>query len=303
MIDIRELGYYVAQTTDLQEWKDYAEQVLGMMTATAPGGGLYIKMDERPFRMLIVEGSEKRYLASGWELASQEAFEAATQVLNERDIEWQAGDAALCDQRGVQALAIVKDPAGNRHELYWGHRSDCQPFVSPQGVPKFVTGEMGLGHTVIPAPNFDETYAFLRDVLGFGLSDLFKFQPNPDFPPARIYFLHCNNPRHHSLAICEFPVEPGCVHVMVEVENMTEVGRAQDRHAAHSVPLSATLGQHLNDQMISFYMKTPSGFDVEFGYGGLQLDWAEHSAFEFSRVSLWGHDFSIGQKAAEATHE
>ena len=299
MIDIRALGYFVAQTTDLKEWQDYAENVLGMMTSPAPSGGLYIKMDERPFRMLIVEGADKRYQASGWELASQESFEAATAELTERDIEWHAGDADLCDQRGVQAIAIVKDPAGNRHELFWGHRSDCQPFISPQGVPKFVTGDMGLGHVVIPAPNFDETFAFLRDVLGFGLSDLFNFQPVPEMDAKRIYFMHCNNPRHHSLAICEFPVEPGCVHAMVEVENMTEVGRAHDRHEQHGVPLSATLGQHLNDEMISFYMKTPSGFDMEFGYGGLQLDWEEHSAFEFSRVSLWGHDFSAGQRSAE----
>ncbi|WP_432470202.1 VOC family protein [Amphritea sp. HPY] len=295
MIDIRALGYYVAQTDNLKEWQDYAEQVLGMMTSPAPGGGLYIKMDERPFRMLIVEGAEKRYLASGWELASQESFAAATAELDERNIAWEAGDAELCDQRGVQQLALVRDPSGNMHELFWGHRSDCQPFISPQGVPKFMTGDMGLGHTVIPAPNFDETYAFLKDVLGFGLSDLFNFKPAPDADPVRIYFLHCNNPRHHSLAICEFPVPSGCVHAMVEVDSMSEVGRALDRHQEHEVQLSATLGQHLNDQMISFYMKTPSGFDMEFGYGGLQLDWEEHSAFEFNRVSLWGHDFSVGQ--------
>ena len=300
MIDIRALGYYVAQTDNLKEWQDYAEQVLGMMTSDAPGGGLYIKMDERPFRMLITEGSDKRYLASGWELASKESFDAATAELNQRGIAWETGDAALCDQRGVQELALVRDPAGNMHELFWGHRSDCQPFISPQGVPKFITGDMGLGHTVIPAPNFDETYAFLKDVLGFGLSDLFNFKPAPDADPLRIYFLHCNNPRHHSLAICEFPVPGDCVHVMVEVDSMAEVGRALDRHEAHDVKLSATLGQHLNDQMISFYMKTPSGFDLEFGYGGLQLDWEEHSAFEFNRVSLWGHDFSVGANAGES---
>lgn len=295
MIDIRALGYYVAQTDNLKEWQDYAEQVLGMMTSPAPGGGLYIKMDDRPFRMLIVEGDEKRYLSSGWELPSQAAFSEATADLDARDIAWEAGDAALCDQRGVQALAILRDPAGNRHELFWGHRSDCQPFISPQGVPRFLTGDMGLGHTVLPAPNFDETYSFLTEVMGFGLSDIFNFRPAPDADPVRIYFMHCGNPRHHSLAICAFPVESGCVHVMVEVDSMTEVGRAHDRHQEHGVQLSATLGQHLNDQMTSFYMKTPSGFDMEYGFGGLQLDWEEHSAFEFTRVSMWGHDFSVGQ--------
>lgn len=297
MIDIRALGYFVAQTDNLQEWQDYAENVLGMMTSPAPDGGLYIKMDERPFRMLITEGTEKRYVSSGWELASQESFKAATAELDERGIAWETGDQALCNQRAVQELALVRDPSGNLHELFWGHRSDFEPFTSPQGIPNFVTGDQGLGHTVIPAPNFEETLTFLTEVMGFGVSDLMKFQPAPDMDPLPIYFMHCNNPRHHSLAICGFPVPSGCVHTMVEVETMTEVGRAHDRMQANNVPLSATLGEHLNDEMTSFYMKTPSGFDMEFGYGGLQVDWEEHSAFEFTRVSRWGHDFTVGRDA------
>ncbi|MBF4212361.1 biphenyl 2,3-dioxygenase, partial [Pseudomonas donghuensis] len=87
----------------------------------------------------------------------------------------------------------VLDPSGNRHELSWGHRSDCLPFVSPQGVPGFVTGDMGLGHTVLPAPDFDATLAFVKNVLGFELSDIFNFRPDPAAPPIRIHFLHCRN--------------------------------------------------------------------------------------------------------------
>ncbi|WP_449192310.1 VOC family protein, partial [Thauera sp.] len=265
-----------------------------------PGGGLYIKMDERPFRILVVQGAERRYLASGWELAGEDAFKAALAELDAKGVGYELADAATVAQRGMQAVAVVTDPSGNRHELCWGHLSDCQPFVSPQGVPRFLTGDMGLGHTVMPAPNFDATAAFFRDVLGFGLSDIFNFRPDPAAPPVRIHFLHCNNARHHSLAIAEYPVPSGCVHVMVEVDSMTEVGRAHDRRIAHKVPLSATLGQHLNDRMISFYMKTPSGFDLEYGYGGLQCDWERHNAFEFTRVSIWGHDFGVGQQEQAA---
>lgn len=298
MIEIRGLSYFVAQVENLSHWQRYAEDVLGMQVRPAPAGGLYVKMDERPFRMLIVEGSEARYVASGWELASEQAFTAALAHLDGQGVEWQAGSAEDIDQRGVQALVVVRDPSGNRHELSWGHRSDCLPFVSPQGVPRFVTGDMGLGHTVLPAPDFDATLAFAKDVLGFSLSDIFNFRPDPSAPPIRIHFLHCGNARHHSLALAEYPVPSGCVHVMVEVDSMTEVGRAHDRHQAQGMQLSATLGQHLNDRMTSFYMKTPSGFDLEYGFGGLQVDWAEHSAFEFTRVSIWGHDFSVGQQGA-----
>nr|WP_314485824.1 VOC family protein [uncultured Pseudomonas sp.] len=296
MIDIRGLSYFVAESTDPVQWQRYAQDVLGMMVSEAPAGGMYVKMDERPFRMLVVPGGESRYLASGWELASERAFNAAIETLDLADVTWRLGSAEQCDQRGVQALLHVTDPSGNHHELSWGHRSDCQPFVSPQGVPGFITGDMGLGHTVLPAPNFDATLAFAKEVLGFELSDIFNFRPDPSAPPIRIHFLHCKNSRHHSLALAEYPVPSGCVHVMVEVESMTEVGRAYDRSIAHNVPQSATLGQHLNDRMTSFYMKTPSGFDLEYGYGGLLVDWQEHSAFEFTRVSLWGHDFSVGQQ-------
>jgi 3,4-dihydroxy-9,10-secoandrosta-1,3,5(10)-triene-9,17-dione 4,5-dioxygenase len=77
---------------------------------------------------------------------------------------------------------------------------------------------------------------------------------------------------------------------------MAEVGYAMDRMNKYDTKLSATLGQHTNDRMISFYMKTPTGFDIEYGYGGLELDWKDHSIHEFTTVSLWGHDFSVGQK-------
>jgi 3,4-dihydroxy-9,10-secoandrosta-1,3,5(10)-triene-9,17-dione 4,5-dioxygenase len=296
MIEIRGLSYFVAMSNNLSQWQRYAEDVLGMQVSEAPAGGLYVKMDARPFRMLVVEGSEARYVASGWELASESAYKAALAHLDAQGIEWQPGSVEQIEQRGVQALVSLSDPSGNCHELSWGHRSDCQPFVSPQGVPRFVTGDMGLGHTVLPAPNFDATLAFAKQVLGFELSDIFNFRPDPSAPPIRIHFLHCRNARHHSLALAEFPVPSGCVHVMVEVDSMTEVGRAHDRLLAHDVPLSATLGQHLNDHMTSFYMKTPSGFDLEYGCGGLQVDWAEHAAFEFTRVSIWGHDFSVGKQ-------
>lgn len=296
MSTVQSLSYIVTQVQSLEAWRHYAEEVLGMMTTIEADGTLRIKMDERPFRILVQEGATDVYLASGWELASEEDFNAMLEQITEQGVSYELGDRALCVSRGVQAVASLADPAGNRHELSWGHISGCQPFVSPQGVPRFVTDGMGLGHTVLPAPNFDECAAFYRDVLGFRNSDIFNFRPDPAADATRIHFMHCGNARHHSLAIAEYDVPSKCVHMMVEVDSMSEVGRAHDRSAAHGVPLSATLGQHLNDKMTSFYMKTPSGFDLEFGWGGLLVDWDKHSVFEFNRVSVWGHDFSVGQQ-------
>lgn len=297
MIDIRGLAYVVAQSTDMAKWKTYAEGVLGAMTTPAVDGGLRVKVDERQFRIAVQPGTRDAYVASGWEVQDAAAFNAAIAALEQAGVSMRHGDAALCAQRCVQQLVAFDDPSGNCHEIVWGFKSDFKRFASPVGVPRFVTGEIGMGHTVLPATAFDATVKFFRDVMGFGLSDIYNFQPaGPDGPTLPIHFLHCNNGRHHSLAFAGFPMESGCVHVMLEVESMPEVGRALDRMSEHGVPLSATLGQHTNDRMISFYMKTPSNFDIELGYGGAVVDWAQHIAHEFTEVSLWGHDFTVGRK-------
>lgn len=296
MIDVRALGYVVVQSAEVDTWRGYAENVLGMQAQDATDGALYVKMDERDFRYLIVPGEADRYFASGWELADAAAFDDAIRSLELAGVEPIRASAQEAALRRVQAMVWCTDPSGNRHEFFWGVRADFRRFVSPLGVPGFVTGAMGLGHAVLPAPQFDATDTFLRDVLGFELSDIFRvrFTDDPAEPEKRIHFLHCRNARHHSLAIMDLAVPSGCIHVMAEVDSMDEVGRALDRVAAHNVKLSATLGRHCNDHMVSFYMKTPSGFDLEYGYGGLTVDWTQHNVYEATRVSLWGHDFSVG---------
>ncbi len=296
MIDVRALGYVVVQSANVETWRGYAENVLGMQAQDATDGALYVKMDERDFRYLIVPGEADRYFASGWELADAAAFDDAIRTLERAGVEPIRASAQEAALRRVQAMVWCTDPSGNRHEFFWGVRADFRRFVSPLGVPGFVTGAMGLGHAVLPAPQFDATDTFLRDVLGFELSDIFRvrFTDDPAEPEKRIHFLHCRNARHHSLAIMDLAVPSGCIHVMAEVDSMDEVGRALDRVAAHNVKLSATLGRHCNDHMVSFYMKTPSGFDLEYGYGGLTVDWTQHNVYEATRVSLWGHDFSVG---------
>jgi len=68
------------------------------------------------------------------------------------------------------------------------------------------------------------------------------------------------------------------------------------QQAKNNAKLMATLGRHVNDRMISFYMATPSNFPIEYGYGGLVVDWSRHTVFEATSPSLWGHDFSVGFK-------
>lgn len=93
------------------------------------------------------------------------------------------------------------------------------------------------------------------------------------------------------------PTPSGIVHLMIEVERTDDVGLCLDRAQRRKVPMSATLGRHVNDLMLSFYMRTPGGFDVEFGCEGRTVEDNHWVARESTAVSLWGHDFSVGAHA------
>ena len=58
---------------------------------------------------------------------------------------------------------------------------------------------------------------------------------------------------------------------MMEAETIDEVGRTLDIVQRSNVPVSSSLGKHTSDMMVSFYMQTPSGFDIEYGCEGLAI--------------------------------
>ena len=76
---------------------------------------------------------------------------------------------------------------------------------------------------------------------------------------------------------------------MIEVERVDDVGRARDRHIKAGRPIVQDIGQHPNDQMISYYGATPSGFFVEFGWGGVKVDIPTWTPGAYDRMSEWGH--------------
>ena len=132
MIDIRGLAYVVAQSTDLARWKRYAEGVLGMMTATAPGDGLYVKMDERQYRMLVLPGRATPTLASGWEVLDRAAFEAGLGVLKAQGVAFELADASLCDQRRDAAAGGLQATPRAIGTSWSGASSPTSPISPPR---------------------------------------------------------------------------------------------------------------------------------------------------------------------------
>ncbi|HBQ02654.1 MAG TPA: biphenyl 2,3-dioxygenase [Halieaceae bacterium] len=298
---IQSLGYIGVNATSLISWRDFSCDIMGLEDVSAALGDEnthYYKMDTHPYRLFVQHSETDGLRLCGWETNNQAGLDEVAAALTAAKVPFAWGDDALITKRRVQNILSFTDPAGNHHEAYWGVVSDFKPLNSPQAVSGFVTGDQGLGHIVLPAPNFDDTTTFFTEVLGFGLSDLMKirFTPDPAEPVKRLWFMHCNR-RHHSLGLFEMAHPAGCIHVMTEVNTLDEVGRCDDRRIAAGAQLSGTLGRHANDHMVSFYMRSPAGFDVEYGTEGRTIDdWSKYEVFESTVPSFWGHDFSVGQQ-------
>ncbi|MDI6097408.1 VOC family protein [Actinoplanes sp. NEAU-A12] len=295
---IRSLGYLRVEATDLPAWRDFGVKVLGMTEGRGPDPqAVYLRMDELPARIVVVPGEKDRLAASGWELADPAAITRLVQVLDEAGVAVKpAGAADLADRR-VSHLISVDDPSGNRLEFFCGAALDSRPAQSPYGT-RFVTAGQGMGHVVLPARDDVASMRFYTEVLGFRLRDSMRLVPEhiglpPSDAPLWMRFLGCG-PRHHSVALAPIPAPTGLVHLMIETETLDDVGRAIDRCARNKAPMISTLGRHANDEMVSFYVRTPSGFDIEYGYGGLTVDDATWVARQTTAHSVWGHRFSAG---------
>lgn len=300
------LGYVGIGAPDPQEWLKFGTEILGMMPAravagedwgmpatpgqgpasdgsgVAPDGSVYLKMDDQQYRIAVHPNEQnKGIMYIGLEIEGGAAeLEAAVTELNAAGYPAQMASEQEARARSVTGLATTRDPSGNGVELFFGPARDFK-FASPLGA-NFVTGTQGLGHMNLFVPDLDKSKEFYSRVLGFKLSDYMRFGP-----AFSANFYHCNA-RHHTLGLTHLGDVNGIHHLMVQMDNIDQVGQCMDRVQAAGIEIVSTLGRHINDHMLSFYVRSPFGFEVEIGCDGLLVD-ENWTPFEFVEGDIWGH--------------
>ena len=299
MTDLKSLGYITVSTSDIDRWRHFAFGVLGFAEGKGPDpSALYLRMDERAARIIVVPGESDRVLTIGWEVRDHAALERVTAALDRAGVAFKQLSVDEAGARRVEEVITFEDPSGTTLEVFHGAVLDHSPVITPFGA-KFVTGDQGLGHVVVPATDPNAMFDFYTDVLGFRSRGAFRVPLPKEFGPVRVRFLGINE-RHHSMAIvpAAHQRDPGGVHVMVEVDTLDAVGRALDRINADGVQLSSTLGRHTNDKMVSFYVRAPGDWDIEFGTDGMRVDETYYTAEEITADSYWGHQWVGDMPAA-----
>ncbi|WKG04883.1 VOC family protein [Mycolicibacterium sp. HK-90] len=299
MADLKSLGYVKVATTDIDRWRHFAFDVLGFAVGSGSDpDALYLRMDEREARIIVIPGETDRIVTVGWEVRDGAALRRVRAALDTAGVAYTRLTAQEADARRVEEVIAFHDPAGTSVEVFHGAVLDHSPVVTPHGA-RFVTGPQGLGHVVLPAVDANGLFEFYTEVLGFLPRGAFRVPAPPEFGPVRVRFLGLNQ-RHHSLAICPAATlrDPGLIHLMVEVDRLDTVGQALDRVNRDGYQLSSTLGRHTNDKMVSFYVRAPGDWDIEFGTDGLLVDETYYTAEEITADSYWGHQWVSDLPAA-----
>lgn len=283
------MGYAVIDTQRLAAWRTLLADGLGMQVETA-GNSLRVRIDERACRFLVQEGKAEDLTALGLELADKSTHALVLERLKAKGIavEPHSGEAAA--RRGVERFWRFRGPKGLAIELFY---EPVMAGAAPKLLTKgFVTGDMGFGHMAFTTRQPERTQAFWESIFDIRYSD--EVHQSIGGVPLDFTFLRFNR-RHHSVALASTPkirlnpMREQIQHMEVQVASLDDVGDAYRRCRALGITIDMSVGRHANDKAVSFYARTPSGFDFELGWSPVSVDEDDWKPQVWDRISDWGH--------------
>ncbi|GAA0717066.1 VOC family protein [Dactylosporangium roseum] len=280
-----ELAFVEIDTTRLGAWKSLAEEVLGLATESVDADGraaLLLRADRARYRVVVREADVDRIVRIVYRVGDQAELDRLTRRFEELSIPHGRGSGwPLPTGRPSEAYVDVTDPAGNDLRFTWAVPEESDSALPSSGITYSDHRLGALGHVVLIVPDLVESVTFYTEVLGFRISDYIGDGP------GRLAFLRCNE-RHHTVAF-QAGSTPRVDHLMLEVDDIDDLGCVYDKARALPATVLSEPGRHTNDLAISFYLKTPlEGLEIEFATGGIDVtepwsvNWHEGG-------SIWGH--------------
>lgn len=298
------VGYMVVETGRMADWRRFAVEGIGMHADDLPGGAMGLRIDDYQRRFLLRPGPAEDMIAVGFEVEDAEALGRAVDHLLAQGEKPERLADADAKARGVEAAFGFSGPKGLRFEVATGHARTNAPLdMSASG---FVTGPGGLGHFVMTSRRAAEVASDMERLFGAKLSDTISQKVSG--VPLELSFYHLNQ-RHHSIAVGGTkglkldPIRKRVQHVSIETAKLEDVTAAFGRLRGMGFKMAMGIGQHPNDEVISFYVISPSGFELELGWNSLLVDDDTWQVGHHDRISAWGHhpeDVTAGDRLKAA---
>jgi extradiol dioxygenase len=285
---ISKLGYVGLDVSDIAAWQDMLKGTFGVDAPLAGEGDDAValaEIDVFKYRLALYPADANAPRHIGWLVDSTPELDRLTDRLETAGFQVNEATSAETDLRGAVTLRWFTDPVGYRVELAVGEAKARADVPRPADASP---GVIGMGHLVLASPQLEELRHLYETVLEFKLTD---------YRAPNVFFFRCNR-THHSIALAQADTTM-IHHLELEHADLDGVGRAHDRAVENGVPVSISLGRHMNDRAISFYVKNPSGFHLEIGCGGIEIPdgWVPH---DFGTSDVWGHHHAAHNPFAQS---
>ncbi len=281
---VTELGYMGVSVSDLDAWKAFARDVVGLQVVDEEEKDrCYLRMDYWHHRIVLHGGGNDDLAYLGFRVAGPDELVETQKQLADAGIEFRVASLEEAEERRVLELLKLSDPDGNPIEIFHGPLVQfSRPFHPGRGMHgRFVTGAGGLGHCSIRQRDAEAGVRFYQ---ALGMRGGVEYKLGSGARSLQLRFMHCNT-RDHSVAWGVGSADKRLNHIMLEVDNLDDVGLTHDVVRKAKIPVHIQLGKHSNDHMFSFYFRSPSSFMIEYGYGARH---ATHQS-EYYGEDIYGH--------------
>lgn len=284
------MGYAVIESRRLDAWQKLLGDCLGMQAEKVGASNLRCRMDERRCRFLMRNGGAEDLAALGMELMDEQAHRTVMQRLQAEGIAVEKIEGEEAELRGVARFWRFRGPKKLSIEIYFEPlEAAAPPKLTVSG---FVTGDQGFGHAAFVTRQPERTLAFWKRVFDIRYSD--ELHQSISGVPLDFVFLRFNR-RHHSIALASTPkirlnpIRTQPQHIEVQAASLNDIGTVYRRCKEMKFPIAMGVGQHANDKAVSFYVRTPSGFDIEYGWNPIAVEEDSWHPEVWDRISIWGH--------------
>ena len=284
---VTELGYIGLNVSDPAAWRRFGTEVVGLeVLDEGEADRFYLRMDYWHHRFVVHASVTDDLAYLGWRVADAASLEEIRTRLEGIGVESRFATPEEAAERRVLGLLKLKDPGGNPTEIFYGPLINSHmPFHPGRRMHgRFLTGSQGLGHVLVHADDPAASHRFYTQLGMEGHIQYHLKTPNGLVQPT---FMHCNE-RQHSIA---FGVngDKKLNHLMLEYCELSDLGKAHDIVRSEGIDVALQLGMHSNDEALTFYFATPSGWLLELGWGGAR----SFTQQQYHLNDVWGHGIEV----------
>ena len=284
------LGYLMVESQRLDEWHRFAADGLGVHVDRHSPDVLAMRIDAHERRVIVQRGPAEDVVALGWQFDDEASLAIALERLCSLRLAVEEVADGRAELRGVERYWRFVGPKGLASEFFVTPRLSTVPLA--MRASGFMTGAGGMGHVAISTREPDSMLEFWRNLLDVRVSD--RIEQKLDGVQMDLTFLRMNE-RHHTIATAATrgprmnPLRTQIHHLNFEAASLDDVTEGYVRCRKLGYSMANGIGQHPNDRELSFYVVSPSGFEVELGWNPIRVDEGQWQPTVHQGISLWGH--------------